>query len=79
MPPEMWMPLLVMAAGYYLFVFSVWISRIRNEIILREEDILGQSMGAHELIFNSLEDFFGWKDWGFRSERLLDYLYCSGN
>ena len=23
-----------------------------------EEDILGQSMGAHELIFNSLEDFF---------------------
>ena len=23
-----------------------------------EEDILGQSMGSHELIFNSLEDFF---------------------
>jgi len=36
MPPEMWIPLLLMAAGYYLFVFSVWTSRIRNEIISRE-------------------------------------------
>ena len=36
MPPEMWIPLLLMAAGYYLFVFSVWSSRIRNEIISRE-------------------------------------------
>ena len=36
MPPEMWLPLLLMAAGYYLFVFSVWTSRIRNEIISRE-------------------------------------------
>lgn len=36
MPVEMWFPLLIMVLGYYLFFFSVWIMRIRNEILVRE-------------------------------------------
>ena len=36
MPVEMWFPLLVMVIAYYLFFFSVWIMRIRNEILVRE-------------------------------------------
>ena len=36
MPMEMWLPLLVMVIAYYLFFFSVWIMRIRNEILVRE-------------------------------------------
>ena len=36
MPMEMWLPLLVMVIAYYLFFFSVWIMRIRNEILTRE-------------------------------------------
>ena len=37
MPVEMWLPLLIMVIGYYLFFFSVWICRIRNEILIREK------------------------------------------
>ncbi len=36
MPPEMWMPLLVMVLGFYFFFFSLWMMRIRVEIINRE-------------------------------------------
>ncbi len=36
MPVEMWLPLLVMVIAYYLFFFAVWIMRIRNEILVRE-------------------------------------------
>ncbi len=36
MPPEMWLPLLVMVLGFYFFFFSLWMMRIRVEIINRE-------------------------------------------
>lgn len=36
MPAEMWMPLLVMVLGFYFFFFSLWMMRIRVEIINRE-------------------------------------------
>ena len=36
MPVEMWLPLLVMVFGFYLFFFSVWMIRIRTEILGRE-------------------------------------------
>ncbi len=36
MPVEMWAPLLLMVIGYYLFFFSVWFMRVRNEILMRE-------------------------------------------
>lgn len=36
MPPEMWLPLLVMVLGFYLFFFCVWMLRIRTEILNRE-------------------------------------------
>ena len=36
MPMEMWLPLLVMVIACYLFFFTVWIMRIRNEILVRE-------------------------------------------
>lgn len=37
MPMEMWLPLLVMVIGYYLFFFTVWFMRLRNEILVREQ------------------------------------------
>ena len=36
MPIEMWMPLLVMVLGFYFFFFSLWMMRMRVEIIHRE-------------------------------------------
>ncbi len=36
MPPEMWMPLLVMVIGFYLFLFVALILGMRNEILRRE-------------------------------------------
>ena len=36
MPPEMWIPLLVMVLGFYFLFFSLWMMRIRVEIINRE-------------------------------------------
>jgi len=36
MPPEMWLPLLVMVIGIYTFFTSVLFSRMRNEILIRE-------------------------------------------
>jgi heme exporter protein C len=36
MPAEMWMPLLVMVIGYYCLFFSLWMTRMRNEILNRE-------------------------------------------
>ena len=36
MPMEMWLPLLVMVPGFYLFFCSTWINRIRTEILHRE-------------------------------------------
>ena len=36
MPPEMWMPLLVMVLAFYFFFFSAWMIRIRGEIVFRE-------------------------------------------
>lgn len=36
MPIEMWLPLLVMVIGYYGFFFTVWMMRIRAEILQRE-------------------------------------------
>jgi len=36
MPIEMWFPLLLMVIGFYLFFFSVWVMRIRTEILNRE-------------------------------------------
>jgi heme exporter protein C len=36
MPPEMWMPLLVMVLGFYFLFFSLWMMRIRVEVINRE-------------------------------------------
>ncbi len=36
MPSEMWLPLLVMVIGFYLFFFTVWMLRIRVEILQRE-------------------------------------------
>lgn len=36
MPPEMWMPLLVMVLGFYFFFFTVWMIRIRGEVLFRE-------------------------------------------
>ncbi|MEE9396501.1 MAG: heme ABC transporter permease [Methylococcales bacterium] len=36
MPPEMWIPLLVMILGFYLFFAVVVMMRIRNEVLQRE-------------------------------------------
>jgi len=36
MPPEMWVPLLVMVVGMYCFFIAVALMRIKNEILLRE-------------------------------------------
>ena len=36
MPAEMWMPLLIMVVGFYLFFFVAWMLRIRAEILHRE-------------------------------------------
>ncbi|MCB1644836.1 MAG: heme ABC transporter permease [Pseudomonadales bacterium] len=36
MPFSMWMPLLIMVLGYYAFFFTVWMMRIRSEILVRE-------------------------------------------
>lgn len=36
MPPEMWMPLLVMVIGIYCFFAAVLFVRVRNEVLLRE-------------------------------------------
>ena len=36
MPPEMWLPLLVMVVGFYLFFFFIWTHRVRTEILKRE-------------------------------------------
>ena len=36
MPIEMWFPLLLMVFGYYFFFFTLWMMRIRVEIINRE-------------------------------------------
>jgi len=36
MPPEMWLPLLIMVIGIYAFFTSVLFSRMRNEILIRE-------------------------------------------
>lgn len=36
MPVEMWAPLLVMTLAYYCFFFTVWLLRIREEILTRE-------------------------------------------
>ena len=38
MPAEMWMPLLFMVIAYYCFFITVWIARLRNEILARERD-----------------------------------------
>ncbi|MDA0792012.1 MAG: heme ABC transporter permease CcmC [Proteobacteria bacterium] len=37
MPPEMFIPLLVMVLGFYLFFFAIWMMRIRAEILEREQ------------------------------------------
>jgi heme exporter protein C len=37
MPAEMWVPLLVMVIGYYLFFFSTWMMRMRAEVLIREQ------------------------------------------
>ncbi len=36
MPPEMWLPLLLMTLAYYLFFFTAWLMRIRYSILVRE-------------------------------------------
>lgn len=36
MPMEMWMPLLIMVLAFYAFFFTVWMMRIRGEIVFRE-------------------------------------------
>jgi len=36
MPPEMWLPLLVMVVGMYCFFAAISLMRIRNEILQRE-------------------------------------------
>jgi heme exporter protein C len=36
MPSEMWLPLLLMVIAYYLFFFTAWSMRMRNEILNRE-------------------------------------------
>ena len=36
MPAEMWLPLLIMVIGFYLFFFVAWMLRIRTEILHRE-------------------------------------------
>lgn len=36
MPPEMWMPLLIMVIGFYLFFFTVLMMRMQTEILSRE-------------------------------------------
>ena len=38
MPMEMWLPLLVMVIAWYAFFFTVWFMRIRNEILVREQN-----------------------------------------
>lgn len=37
MPIEMWFPLLLMVIGFYLFFFTVWMMRIRTEVLIREK------------------------------------------
>lgn len=37
MPPEMWLPLLVMVIGMYLGFISLWLQWMRNEILVREQ------------------------------------------
>ncbi len=48
MPPEMYVPLFVMIAGFYLFFFVIWAVRIRVEIIHREyrTDWVGKIVGS---------------------------------
>jgi len=36
MPPEMWVPLLIMVVGIYCFFAAALFARVRNEILLRE-------------------------------------------
>lgn len=36
MPVEMWLPLLIMVLAFYTFFFTVWMMRIRGEIVFRE-------------------------------------------
>jgi len=36
MPPEMWLPLLVMVIGVYCFFSALLLMRVRNEILMRE-------------------------------------------
>lgn len=36
MPTEMWLPLLVMVLGFYLLFFTLWMLRMRREILVRE-------------------------------------------
>jgi heme exporter protein C len=36
MPAEMWLPLLVMVIGFYLFFFTVLVMRMQAEILSRE-------------------------------------------
>lgn len=36
MPPEMWLPLLVMVIGVYCFFSALLLMRVRNEILVRE-------------------------------------------
>ena len=36
MPAEMWLPLLVMVIGFYLFFFTIWMMRMHTEILNRE-------------------------------------------
>ena len=36
MPPEMWLPLLVLVVGFYCFFAAVWVMRIRFEVLRRE-------------------------------------------
>jgi heme exporter protein C len=37
MPIDMWFPLLLMVIGFYLFFFTVWMMRIRAEVLRREK------------------------------------------
>ena len=36
MPPEMWLPALVMVLGYYCFFATLLLVRMRNEVIATE-------------------------------------------
>lgn len=48
MPVEMWLPLLVMVIAYYLFFLTLWAKRMRNEILVREQntDWVGQWLAS---------------------------------